>query len=135
MPATSYSTIFHCSQSGFICLLRLLEGVVSIGMFTMFYRGYKVLNKERNNKLTQEDKLIYQLAMWLTLMLSVYYLLFEEFFMLASIRNFLIWISINVLHIFCLLFWQQERNQLWINRGMYLLQGINLLLWLFISLG
>jgi magnesium-transporting ATPase (P-type) len=24
IPSTSYSTIFHCDQSAFICLLRLL---------------------------------------------------------------------------------------------------------------
>ena len=79
-------------------------------MFVMFYHGNKVINRERNNKLTKEDKLLYQLAMWQTLMLAVYYLIFEEFFMLATIRNFLIWIGINVLHIFCLLFWHEERH-------------------------
>ena len=104
-------------------------------MFLMFYRGYKVINKERNNKLTQEDRLLYQLAMWLTLMLAVYYLLFEEFFMLATIRNFLIWIGINVLQIFCLLYWQDEQSQKRINLGMYILQAVNIALWLFISLG
>jgi hypothetical protein len=135
VPATSYSTIFHCSQSGFICSLRLIEGLVSVGMFLMFYRGHKVINRERNNKLTNEDRLLYQLAMWQTLLLAVYYLLFEEFFMLATIRNFLIWISINVLHIFCLLYWHDDQSQVWISRGMYVLQCVNLMLWLFISLG
>lgn len=104
IPASSYSTIFHCSQSWFVCSLRLLEGLVSVGMFLMFYRGNKVINRERNNKLSGEDKLVYQLAMWQTLMLAVYYLVFEEFFMLATIRNFLIWISINVLHVIALLY-------------------------------
>jgi len=107
-------------------------------MFAMFYRGHKIITRERNNKLTKEDKLLYQLAMWLTLMLAVYYLIFEEFFMLATIRNFLIWIGINVLHIFCLLYWHEDRypaHQAWINRGYYVLQGVNLALWLFISLG
>ena len=77
-------------------------------MFLMFWWGYKAIRRERNNKLSGEDKLLYQLAMWQTLMLGVYYLVFEEFFMLATIRNFLIWISINVLHIFSLLYWEQE---------------------------
>lgn len=101
----------------------------------MFYRGNKAITNERNNKLSQEDKLLYQLAMWQTLMLAVYYLLFEEFFMLATIRNFLIWISINVLHIFSLLYWEDEHSHQWIRRIMNILQGVNFALWLFISLG
>lgn len=32
-----------------------------------------------------------------TLILASYYLLFEEFFVLATIRNLLIWIAIHVL--------------------------------------
>ncbi len=76
IPATSYSTIFHCSQSWFVCSLRLVEGVIALGMFFVFYQGYKVISKERNNKLTKEDKTLYQLAMWQTILLAVYYLLF-----------------------------------------------------------
>jgi hypothetical protein len=135
VPASSYSTIFHCSQGWFICGLRLFEGLLSVGMFLMFWWGYKAIRRERNNKLSGEDKLLYQLAMWQTLMLGVYYLVFEEFFMLATIRNFLIWISINVLHIFSLLYWEQEQAHQWIARAMNLLQLVNMALWLFISLG
>lgn len=68
-------------------------------------------------------------------MLAVYYLIFEEFFMLATIRNFLIWISINILNVFCLLYWEDERSIRWIKGGMLVLQIINFLLWFFISLG
>lgn len=53
IPATSYSTIFHCGQGLFVCTLRLLEGLVSVGMFYMFYRGNKAIANERNNKLSQ----------------------------------------------------------------------------------
>jgi hypothetical protein len=105
IPATSYSTIFHCGQGSFICLLRLCEGLISVGMCAMFYKGYKAISHERNNKLSVEDKTLYQLAMTQTILLAVYYLIFEEFFMLATIRNFMIWIGINVLNIFCLLHW------------------------------
>ncbi len=76
IPATSYSTIFHCSQTWFVCGLRLIEGLISVGLFYMFYRGNKIITRERNNKLSTEDKLLYQLAMWQTLMLAVYYLIF-----------------------------------------------------------
>lgn len=55
--------------------------------------------------------------------------------MLATIRNFLIWIGINVLHIFCLLYWSGDKERLWIGRGMFCLQVVNFLLWLFVSLG
>ena len=55
--------------------------------------------------------------------------------MLATIRNFLIWISINILHVFCLLYWDDEYSLKWINAGMTVLQVVNFLLWFFISLG
>jgi hypothetical protein len=45
IPATSYSTIFHCDQSPFVCILRLLEGLVSLGMFWLFYNGYRAISK------------------------------------------------------------------------------------------
>lgn len=53
IPASSYSTIFHCDESGFICLLRLCEGVVSVAMFYLFAQGYKQIANERNNKLSK----------------------------------------------------------------------------------
>ena len=77
IPATSYSTIFHCDQGAFICLLRLLEGLVSVGMFMVFLRGNRAISREKNNRLTGEDRTLYQLAMVQTLLLSVYYLVFE----------------------------------------------------------
>lgn len=55
--------------------------------------------------------------------------------MLATIRNFLIWISINVLHIFCILYWADSDAQKIAQWGMYVLQIINFCLWFFISLG
>ena len=53
IPATSYSTIFHCDQGGFICLLRLLEGVISVFMFWLFWMGYRAIAKERNNRVSK----------------------------------------------------------------------------------
>lgn len=53
IPATSYSTIFHCDEGLFVCILRLFEGLISVGMFWMFYQGYRAITKERNNKLSQ----------------------------------------------------------------------------------
>jgi hypothetical protein len=135
IPATSYSTIFHCDQSGFICLLRLLEGLVSVGMFYLFVQGYRVMKEEQNNKLSAEDRRLYMLAMLQTALLAVYYLFFEEFFMLATIRNLLLWIGINVLQILCLLNWDDKVS---VRRGEVLagvLQTVNFLLWFFISLG
>lgn len=48
------------------------------------------------------------LAMWQTLLLALYYLLFEEFVILATIRNFLIWIAINILHVMCKIYWLND---------------------------
>lgn len=105
IPKTSYSTIFHCNQGAFICFLRLLEGLISVGMLWLFWRGYRAITRERNNKILPQEKNLYLLALGQTLLLSLYYLVFEEFFMLATIRNLLIWISIEVFYIFCLLYW------------------------------
>ena len=55
--------------------------------------------------------------------------------MLATIRNFLIWISINVLHMFCILNWEDKNIQKYIQIAVYILQGINFVLWFMISLG
>lgn len=104
IPKTSYSTIFHCNQGMFICLLRLLEGLISVAMLRLFWKGYRAITRERNNKLPAEEKRLYLLALGQTLLLSLYYLIFEEFFMLATIRNLLIWISSEVLHIFFFLY-------------------------------
>lgn len=77
IPATSYSTIFHCDQGFFICSLRLLEGIISLGMFWMFFKGYKAITRERNNRISSEERWLYNLAMFQTVMLSLYYLVFE----------------------------------------------------------
>jgi hypothetical protein len=135
IPETSYSTIFHCDQSGFICLLRLLEGLVSVGMFWMFWKGYRAITRERNNRISKEDRWLYLLAMFQTFLCSLYYLLFEEFFMLATIRNLLIWISINVLNIFCILNWEEKSIQGYAQWAMYALQIVNFMMWFVISLG
>lgn len=134
IPPASYSTIFHCDQSSFICLLRLLEGLVSVGMFWMFYKGFRAITRERNNRISKEERFLFQLAMVQTALCSLYYLIFEEFFMLATIRNLLIWISINVLYIFCKLNWSEGSDH-YISMGMYALQGVNFMLWFIISFG
>jgi hypothetical protein len=76
IPKTSYSTIFHCNQSMFICLLRLLEGLISVAMLRVFWKGYRAITRERNNKLPAEEKRLYLLALAQTLLLSLYYLIF-----------------------------------------------------------
>lgn len=73
--------------------------------------------------------------MFQTILCSLYYLLFEEFFMLATIRNLLIWISINVLHVFCMLNYEDKSTQSYVQWGVYGLQTINFIMWFVISLG
>lgn len=76
------------------------------------------------------------LAMWQTLLLSLYYFLFEEFVILATIRNFLIWIAINILHVMCKIYWINEERVLQkIKYGINILKVINILTWFVFSLG
>lgn len=77
VPSHSYSTIFQCDEDFFTCFLRLCEGVVSLVMFVIFIKGYKTLTNENNNPISKEDKYIYMLAMAQTLILTLYYFLFE----------------------------------------------------------
>lgn len=55
--------------------------------------------------------------------------------MLATIRNLLIWISINVLHLFCMLNFEEKSTQSYIQYGLYGLQTTNFVMWFVISLG
>jgi len=76
------------------------------------------------------------LAMWQTLLLSLYYFLFEEFVILATIRNFLIWIAINILHVMCKIYWlNDERTLQKIKYGINALKILNILSWFVFSLG
>lgn len=45
IPKTSYSTIFHCNQGMFICFLRLLEGLISVAMLRLFWKGYQAITR------------------------------------------------------------------------------------------
>lgn len=105
-------------------------------MFVIFVRGYRVLAQENNNPISNEDKRIYLLAMAQTLILTFYYFLFEEFFILATIRNLLIWISINVLEVLCRIHWLDDSTTLnKIKMGIYGLKIINFLMWFIIAVG
>jgi hypothetical protein len=73
--------------------------------------------------------------MFQTLLVSLYYLVFEEFFMLATIRNLLIWISIEVLSIFFALYFENNEWKQYANYCIYVMQFINFMLWFLISLG
>jgi hypothetical protein len=73
--------------------------------------------------------------MFQTLLVSLYYLVFEEFFMLATIRNLLIWISIEVLSIFFALYFENNAWKQYANYCIYVMQFINFMLWFLISLG
>lgn len=64
-----------------------------------FVKGYMKMNKRR--LITNEDKEIYLLSLSQIVLLAVYYLLFEEFFLLATIRNLLVWTDLTILAILC----------------------------------
>lgn len=67
---------------------------------------------------------------------TLYFLLFEEFFMLATVRNFLIWISINMLEGYIHLNYGNEEGKMKIGSVIVnALKLANFLLWFFISLG
>jgi len=54
--------------------------------------------------------------------------------MLATIRNLLIWISINVLYVLSLIYYGPNKPA-YLDKTMYLLQGVNFTLWLLVALG
>lgn len=71
-----------------------------------------------------------------TVFLVCYYLVFEEFFILSTIRNFLIWIAINILHVLCKIYWLDDEKTLgYIKYGINFLKVVNIAMWLVISLG
>lgn len=135
-PVASYSTIFQCTEDGFTCTLRVFEGIISLVMLIIFIKGYRVLTQENNNPISKEDKRIYMLAMAQTLILTLYYFLFEEFFVLASIRNLLVWISINVLDVLFRIHWLEDevslRKAKWLINFM---KVFNFLMWFVIAVG
>lgn len=55
--------------------------------------------------------------------------------MLATIRNLLIWISSEVLHIFCFLYFEKEQERKLATYAIYLMHVLNFFLWFVISLG
>jgi hypothetical protein len=76
------------------------------------------------------------LAMIQTLLLSCYYFLFEEFFVLATIRNFLIWIAINVFDLFSRIYCIEDPvTQAKFSKLVYFLSFLNFLSWFVIAVG
>lgn len=76
------------------------------------------------------------LAMSQTLILTLYYFLFEEFFILATIRNLLIWISINLLEVLLRIYYlddseSHKKAKLAIN----VMKVVNFLTWFVIAVG
>ena len=68
-------------------------------MLYFFVKGYLHMNRRR--LITNEDKEIYLLSLAQILLLAIYYLLFEEFFMLATIRNLILWTDLLILANLC----------------------------------
>lgn len=76
------------------------------------------------------------LAMAQTFILTLYYFLFQQFFILATIRNLLVWISINVLDILCKIYWIGNDIALRkISFGINALKIVNFLMWFVIAVG
>ena len=76
------------------------------------------------------------LAMAQTFILTLYYFLFQQFFILATIRNLLVWISINVLDILCKIYWIGNDITLRkISFGINALKVVNFLMWFVIAVG
>lgn len=97
-----------------------------------FVKGYIDMN--RRKLITNEDKEIYLLSLMQIVLLAIYYLLFEEFFMLATIRNLLVWTDVVILSILCQIHFAGNRQALeragW---GIHLLRIGNFGLWFYIA--
>lgn len=131
-----YTTILQCDQGFLVCSLRFCEGLVSLAMTMLFLKGYRAISKESNNPISKQDKHIFILAMCQTAILTLYFFLFEQFFILATIRNLLIWISINVLELLCKIYWIKSDEILRkVEWGINGLKIINFLLWFVIAVG
>jgi hypothetical protein len=71
------STILQCSESGWICMLRLGEGVLAGLSGAVMIQAYMVISKDKSRNFTSEDRTIFVLAIGVALVLAAYYLLFE----------------------------------------------------------
>lgn len=132
IPEQNYSTIFNCDESGLVCLLRGLEGVICCITLYFFVRGYMHMNKRK--LIVNEDKEIYLLSLAQVLLLAIYYLLFEEFFLLATIRNLLLWTDLLILSNLCQIHFARQPTALErCNLVITLLRGANFVLWIYIA--
>lgn len=132
IPEQSYSTILNCKEGSLICSLRALEGVICCVTLYFFVKGYFHMNKRK--LILNEDKEIYLLSLAQVLLLAIYYLLFEEFFLLATIRNLLLWTDLLILSNLCQIHFAKqqvaaERCSLLIT----LMRGANFVLWIYIA--
>lgn len=88
----------------------------------------------RRNLITNQDKEIYLLSLMQIVLLAFYYLLFEEFFMLATIRNLLVWTDVVILQILCEIHFASNKIMLRrVGWGIGLLRVGNFVMWFFIA--
>jgi|JI6StandDraft_1071083.scaffolds.fasta_scaffold20969_7 hypothetical protein len=88
----------------------------------------------RRRLVLNEDKEIYLLSLAQILLLAIYYLLFEEFFLLATIRNLILWTDLIILSNLCQIHF--VRQPVALTRCKYaisVMQATNFVLWFYIA--
>jgi len=97
-----------------------------------FVKGYLHMNKRR--LMVNDDKEIYLLSLAQVLLLAIYYLLFEEFFLLATIRNLLLWTDLLILSNMCQIHFARQPVAIErCNLAITLMRGVNFVLWIYIA--
>jgi hypothetical protein len=90
------------------------------------------MNKRR--LIVNEDKEIYLLSLAQILLLAIYYLLFEEFFLLATIRNLILWTDLLILANLCQIHFAQQPTAIErCNLVIMLMRIGNFVLWIYIA--
>jgi hypothetical protein len=127
------STIFDCDESSSVCLFRLAEGVVALLSALNFSRAYLAISRDKSRNFSSLDRSIFVLTTAEAYVLAAYYLLFEEFFMLATVRSLMIWASLCLLEAFSLLYYTDNYTRTLLEWGVAALRGCNFLLWFYVA--
>ena len=127
-----FSTIFQCSEGALVCSLRAVEGLISVLMTGLFVKGYIAISKNEREVVHKDDKMIYLLSLGQVALQALYYFLFEEFFLLGTIRNLMIWTDILILANMCKIYLVNALDQERASWGIQLLRMINFLMWFYV---
>ena len=127
-----FSTIFNCKEGVLACSLRGVEGIISIVLTFVFVKGYIAITSNDSVLIHKDDRMIYLLSLAQVALQAMYYLLFEEFFLLGTIRNLMIWTNILILSNMCKIFLTNSLDAVRADWGVQILRFGNFLMWFYV---